>query len=271
MSAGICGKRVGFEEIFGSSSPPPCSSSKRSRWSSYGSPIRSESGSEDTVSVLLQMFPALEPEFVETVLRNNNYKTEDAIESLGAFSSGGVDAQNESDSAVIGNCDAVPDQSEATCSQMWEEKIDVKNGKLITGCGNSTDGSKWVDLFVHEMMNATDLDDARVRAARILEAFEQSISAQTRISKQLEHASLKEYMQSLLNDNQILKRAVAIQHERCSEQEERTKGVQQLKHVLSQYQEQVRSLELNNYALKLHLQRAQGSSSMSGHSLPDIF
>ncbi|KAJ7977105.1 Ubiquitin system component Cue [Quillaja saponaria] len=271
MSAGICGKRVGFEEICGSSSPPPLSSAKRSRWSS-GSPTPPESGSEDTVSVLFQMFPALEPEFVETVLRNNNYKVEDAIESLGAFSSGNVKVRNESDSAVIGNCDAVPDQSGAACSQIAEEKIDdIKNIKLVSGCGNTNDGSKWVDLFVHEMMNATNLDDARVRAARILEAFEQCISAQTRVSEELEHASLKEHLQSLLHDNQILKRAVAIQHERFLEQEERTKGVQQLKHVLSQYQERLRNLELNNYALKLHLQRAQGSSAMSGHSLPDIF
>ena len=37
------------------------------------------------------------------------------------------------------------------------------------------DGSKWVDLFVHEMMNATDLSDARARAARILEAFEKNV------------------------------------------------------------------------------------------------
>lgn len=62
--------------------------------------------------------------------------------------------------------------------------------------------------------------------------------------EQLEHASLKEHLQSLLNDNQILKRAVAIQHERNLEQEERIKGVEQLKHLLSQYQEQIRSLEV---------------------------
>ena len=61
MSAGVCGKRVGFEEIFGSSSPTACSSAKRSRWSSFGSPTRSEfgSGHEDSASVLLQMFPGV--------------------------------------------------------------------------------------------------------------------------------------------------------------------------------------------------------------------
>lgn len=64
MSAGVCGKRVGFEEIFGSSPPTTRSSAKRTRWSGFGSPSRSEfgSGSDGAVSVLLQMFPALDPE-----------------------------------------------------------------------------------------------------------------------------------------------------------------------------------------------------------------
>lgn len=70
--------------------------------------------------------------------------------------------------------------------------------------------------------------------------------------EQLEHASLKDHLQSLLNDNQILKRAVAIQHERKLEQEERTKGVEQLKHVLSQYQEEIRSLEVTFFCLVLY-------------------
>lgn len=48
MSAGVCGKRVCFEEIFGFSS-----AAKRSRISSFGS------GFEDKISILIQMFPAL--------------------------------------------------------------------------------------------------------------------------------------------------------------------------------------------------------------------
>lgn len=63
-------------------------------------------------------------------------------------------------------------------------------------------------------------------------------------AEQVENASLKEHLQRLLNDNQILKRAVAIQHERHLEQEENTNGVLQLKNDLNQYQEKVRSLEV---------------------------
>ncbi|KAG2690508.1 hypothetical protein I3843_09G186500 [Carya illinoinensis] len=256
MSVGVCGKRVGFEEIFGSSSPTSCSAAKRPRWSSFGS------GSEDTVPLLLQMFPDLDPELVETVCRNHNHKVEDAIESLRALSFADVSARNQSqsfDSTTFVNCADVPGQSTAACSQILDQQVeDVKEMRSTISYGNSIESSKWVDLFVHEMMSATDFDDARGRAARILEAFEQSITAPSKASEELEHASLKEHLQSLLNDNQILKRAVAIQHERNLEHEERIKGVEQQKHLLSQYQEQVRSLELTNYSLKLDLQRAQG-------------
>lgn len=37
------------------------------------------------------------------------------------------------------------------------------------------DGSEWVDLFVMEMMNASNVDDARARASRALEVLEKSI------------------------------------------------------------------------------------------------
>lgn len=62
--------------------------------------------------------------------------------------------------------------------------------------------------------------------------------------EQHEHASLKEHLQSLLNDNQILKKAVSIQHERHLEQEQKEKEVQLLKLVISQYQDQARNLEV---------------------------
>lgn len=164
---------------------------------------------------------------------------------------------------------------------MLDQRVeDVKDMGSTVDCRNT------VEQFVYEMMSATDVNDARGRAARILEDFELSVTPPSRVTKevilglvmiyivllvgiqnfppmqnkkrfqlckstsllvfmeQLEHASLKEHFQSLLNDNQILKRAVAIQHERTLEQEERMKGVEQLKHVLSQYQEKVRSLEV---------------------------
>lgn len=62
--------------------------------------------------------------------------------------------------------------------------------------------------------------------------------------EQHEINSLKEQLQGLLRDNQILKRAVTIQHERNSDHDEKVKEVQHLKNVIGQYQEQVRGLEV---------------------------
>lgn len=62
---------------------------------------------------------------------------------------------------------------------------DVKNINSTVDCENMADGSKWVNMFVHEMMNAADVDDARMRAAKILEAFEQSIASHSRTSKEV--------------------------------------------------------------------------------------
>lgn len=39
------------------------------------------------------------------------------------------------------------------------------------------DGAEWVELFVKEMMSASNIEDAKARASRVLEALEKSISA----------------------------------------------------------------------------------------------
>ncbi|XP_042510070.1 uncharacterized protein LOC122085643 isoform X2 [Macadamia integrifolia] len=272
MSAGVCGKRLGFEEIFGSSMPS--SSAKRARCSTFGSPIRSSDfgfGSEDKVSFLLRMFPAMDRELVENVLNTSNQKIDDAIESLNALCLGNVSGKNglqSLDSMAVAN---EPDAPGSESCQASEQNVEELHNRTSTFESiNPTDGSAWVDIFVQEMRSAVDLDDARSRTTRILEAFERNVVARARASDE-ELTSLREHLHSLLRDNQILKRAVAIQHERNLEQEDRAREVQQLKHVISQYQEQLQTLELNNYTLKLHLQRAQESSSIPGHFHPDVF
>ena len=59
-----------------------------------------------------------------------------------------------------------------------------------------------------------------------------------------EHVMLREQFEVALRENTILKRAVAIQHERQKEYDDRNQEVQHLKQMLSQYQEQLRILEV---------------------------
>lgn len=273
MSAGVCGKRLGFEEIFGSPSSAP--SAKRSRCSSYGSPIRiSELGfaAEDKVSVLLRMFPSMDREVVETVLNSHDHKIDDAIKSLHALCLRDNSMRGE---PLIASSDLESKENgiEVGVMDVRTPELNTETIHNVESDSNSKEihGSSWVDILVQEMMNASDWSDVRSRAMKILESFEQMVVAQSTATKEQEIASLKEQLQCLLRDNQILKRAVTIQHERNLEFEEKVKEVQQLKNIISQYQEQVRTLELNNYSLKIHLQRAQEANSIPGRFHPDIF
>lgn len=57
---------------------------------------------------------------------------------------------------------------------------------------------------------------------------------------------LKEQIEVLLRENTILKRAVAIQHERQKDYDQSSQEVQHLRQALSMYQEQVRTLEVRH-------------------------
>ncbi|CAH2074449.1 unnamed protein product, partial [Thlaspi arvense] len=248
MSTRVCGKRIGYDDFIGSSSSP---TNKRSKWSSFGSPIRSSeigSGSNDPVASLILMFPTIDPEFVREVLSNKNNVFEDAKESL---------------RSILFNGDL--DRTEAG-------SFDGSVGSLSDE--DRIDGAKWVELLVSEMAKAINIDDMKRRVVVILEALERSEKHNSSASKKLEYASLKEDLQSLINDNHILKRVVASQHQRSSENEEKAKEVQHLKGVVGQYQEQVHKLEISNYAMKVHLQRSQQQqqqTSFSGNLPPDVY
>nr|AFK41381.1 unknown [Lotus japonicus] len=82
---------------------------------------------------------------------------------------------------------------------------------------------------------------------------------------------LKEQVEAVIQENIILKRALCIQHERQKEYENKNQELKDLKQLVSQYQEQLRTLEVNNYALTMHLKQAEQSSFIPGHFHPDVF
>lgn len=57
---------------------------------------------------------------------------------------------------------------------------------------------------------------------------------------------LREQVEALIQENTILKRAVSIQHERQKEYEGRNQELQHLKELVSQYQEQLKTLEVGS-------------------------
>ncbi|XP_070033934.1 uncharacterized protein [Nicotiana tomentosiformis] len=243
MSAIVCGKRSFFEDLL---SPSPTSASppisKKLRCSST-SPIRLPSSSPPPLqAAVIDQLRALFPDM-------NSQLLEKALEECG----------NDLDAAI-------------TRLHGLHVRYAEENSTASEADGEMD--SEWVELFVREMMSATSIDDARARASRVLESLEKSISsgsAEAAQNFQKENMILKEQIEMILRDNAILKRAVAIQHERQKEYDVRNEEAQHLKRLIVQYQEELRTLEVNNYAMKMHLQQAQQRNSIPGRFHPDVF
>lgn len=77
-----------------------------------------------------------------------------------------------------------------------------------------------------------------------------------------ENLMLKEQVEALIQENTILKRAVSTQHERQKEYEDRGQELEHLKQVVAQYQEQLRTLEVELYTL-LYMGGSLGFLSVS--------
>ncbi|KAH6771916.1 hypothetical protein C2S52_005347 [Perilla frutescens var. hirtella] len=269
MSAIVCGKRSFFEDLESAGGSPASSSPpayKKFRYASSGRFAYSPPVQSSPVDQLKALFPHMEIQHLQKALE---------------------EAGNDIDSAINWLNELHLESASQETGLPAEEKINIeKNSTPIDAAATPSgepqlqnnlpaDGAAWVDLIVKEMMSATSIDDAKSRAARVLESLEKSISVQTggKVAEVFhkENMMLKEQIEALLKDNAILKRAVSIQHERQKEYDERNAEAQQLKQLLAQYQEQLRTLEVSNYALTMHLRQAQQSSSIPGHFHPDVF
>ncbi|KAG5569515.1 hypothetical protein H5410_059281 [Solanum commersonii] len=281
MSAIVCGKRSNLFEDFQSSSSAPTPGSKRIRRTF--SPARSNSDSDRVFSGslisssaldhLLMLFSDMDKQLVERALEESGDDLDSAIKCLNELRLGSGDNRRP----VAGSSGATHDSS----SQAFTQGATISNGETPSAEDLSSAkvvhlrGTEWVDLFVGEMMSASNIDDAKARASQALEALEKTICARATEAAcgfQKENMMLKQQLEALIQENAIFKRAVAIQHERQKEFEDRGNELNQLKQSVAQYQEQLRTLEVNNYALTMHLKQAQQSNnSIPGRFNPDVF
>ncbi|KAK7294075.1 hypothetical protein RJT34_16958 [Clitoria ternatea] len=261
MSAAVCGsKRAFFEEL-----PPSPPLSKRLRCSSSTSPIRFPTSS--LVDQLRLLFPHMDDLVLERALQECGNDLDAAIKRLNELCLGTADGNGAAEEPeVIVNADTGKLEGDGNASA--SENQPVLNNL-------PADGAEWIDFFVREMMIATSVDDARARAARMLEVLEKSISERARADAtdtlQKENLMLKEQIEVLIKEKNSFKNAFRIQHERFSDYEVKNQELQQLKQLVSQYQEQIRNLEVNNYALAMHLKQAQQNSPFPGRFPPDVF
>ncbi|KAH6782037.1 Ubiquitin system component Cue protein [Perilla frutescens var. hirtella] len=288
MSAIVCGKRSFFEDIDAASSSPAAASPpayKKFRCSSSTSPVRFTYPTPIQMSLVDQLkalFPDLEIQILEKALEESLNDLDLAKKNLHEFCLGHANGMTgtSAEENALGHANDMTGTS-AEENETMERVVTQTDGDSVplqepqTQNNLPADGAEWVDLFVREMINATSIDDAKSRAATILESLEKSISSRARVeaahSFHKENVMLKEQIEVVLRDNIILKRAVAIQHERQKENDEKNQEVQHLKQLLAQYQEQLRTLEANNYALTLRLQHAQMSNSIPRRFHPDVF
>ncbi|KAL3352016.1 hypothetical protein AABB24_020217 [Solanum stoloniferum] len=254
MAAIICRKRSFFEDL---QSPSPISASspvlKKLRSSSYSiSPIHFDQ--------LRALFPDIDCQLLEKALEESGNDLDAAIRSLHELCLRYSDGKSNTKEIRNG-------MKPTTGPAAQSEDPSAENNF-------PADGAEWVDCFVREMMTATSIDDARARVARLLESLEKCISsrvgAEAAQNFHKENIMLKAQIEVLRKDDAILKRAVVIQHERQKEYDERSQEVQQLKQLIAQGKEQLRTLEMNNYALKTQLRQAQQSNSLLGFK-SDVF
>nr|GEU59929.1 hypothetical protein [Tanacetum cinerariifolium] len=249
MSAMVCGKRSYYEEM--EASPV----TKKLRSSSSSSPVKLTSSSLDR---LIDLFPNLDNQLLEKALDENGNDLDSTINSL-----------NESYRGYVEGNSGSAEMSNAATTKEYAENSAAAPDNIHRS------GAEWVELFVTEMTNATSVDDARSRCMRMLESLEKSITkragGEAAQSLHKENMVLKEQIEALLRENTILKRAVAIQHERQKDYDNSTQEVQHLKQLVSAYQERARNLEVEKYALTMHLKQAQEGSSMPGRFHPDVF
>ncbi|KAE8709039.1 mitogen-activated protein kinase kinase kinase 12-like [Hibiscus syriacus] len=268
MSAAVCGsKRSFFEDI---PSPPSASSSKKIRRCSPSSP--SSVRPLSALNHLQALFPHMDLELLEKALLECGNDIDSAVKRLQELCLGAPQARGHKTCSVevLGT---TAEQGVLTNDGEASAPVTVQN--LSVSENLPVDGAAWVDLFVREMMSATSMDDAKSRASRLLAILENSISKlaaeETAQSFHKENFLLKEQIEALIQENTVLKRAVAVQHERQKEYQDKNQELQHLKQLVSQYQEQLRTLEVNNYALMMHLKQAHSSSSIPGRFNPDIF
>ncbi|KAF5199705.1 Ubiquitin system component cue protein [Thalictrum thalictroides] len=278
MSALVCGKRSYFEELPTSplvSKRLRCSSISPSRLSpprNYNPFVQSLSSDRDktvnspsaaaAIDHLRVLFPEMDRKLLERVLEESG-DLESAIERLNELRLGSAEG-NFTSATITTDLGS----QEINC-------VGVASSEGLCASNLPKNGEEWVHLFVSEMTTASDMDDARARAARVLEVLEKSIrtqaGAEAANNLHKENMMMKEQMEVLMRDNGILKRAVAIQHDRQKEADTKNHELQHMKQLVAEYQERLKTLEVNNYALTMHLRQAQQSSSIPGRFHPDVF
>eukprot|EP00243_Klebsormidium_subtile_P002225 TRINITY_DN14304_c0_g1_i1.p1 TRINITY_DN14304_c0_g1~~TRINITY_DN14304_c0_g1_i1.p1 ORF type:complete len:293 (+),score=67.90 TRINITY_DN14304_c0_g1_i1:246-1124(+) len=292
MSAVVCGKRSYFEDSPAEWSPPKASKRVRCGGSPAhrfppSPPLRSgpEGGGtgagsvgsvHDALEQLRRHFPKMDTQVMVKVLQLCENNIDAAIQCLtqmrlSSHAEAAEPAPAPSGQEPTHSTDARGTTRDSAAGLASPPAAEAPAGPSSVSPGA---GAEWVERVVAEMAAAASLDDARARGAKVLADFEALVRQRAESGAEAacrENAALKEHVAALSKDNHILKRAVQMLNARQQEAEERGKELAAARQALQQYQEQLRTLEVSNYALSLHLRKAQEQNSMPGRFHPDVF
>lgn len=213
------------------------------------------------VAAVKALFPGMDAQVVENVLAECGQDIDAAIRRLNQLKlsteQGGQQAPAQSDTAT-----APENTQQAHVQQAAAAAAAVPSGPQTA--------EQWIDALVQEMAAAKDMEDARSRAGKLLQAFEQFVTARNK-AEAAPPGSAQARVEEVTRENTILKRAVQIQNAKLQEASTKDQEIAGLKQMLGQYQERLRQMELNNYSLALHLQKATNDRSQTCNRPPDVF
>lgn len=220
-----------------------------------------------TFTALRALFADMSDKVIADVLAEYGNNIDAAIKHLNSLRLSGVRA-NQCDNAAISE----PEQSEQQQHRSAEQAQTATPVPASSLSVQDRSASEWVDLVVQQMAEASSVEDAKQRAASILQAFEQAAVRHSEKQGGPEGERSKLQVQELLKENQLLKRAVAIQNSRMQELGHKEQQLQQLRQLVEGYQQKVQALETQNYSLALHLKQAtDGVDPFRSHKNPDVF
>lgn len=106
--------------------------------------------------------------------------------------------------------------------------------------------------------------EAESLATRAFQSFAQRIKQQAQAELICQNHQLSSQLQILLNDNQLLKRAILKLNSRLQE-------IQALENDNARLQHELQQERTATYALKIHLQKALNGELSGGNDRPDVF
>eukprot|EP00890_Picochlorum_soloecismus_P003146 jgi/Picsp_1/3832/NSC_01344-R1_cue domain containing protein len=226
--------------------------------------LRSGNSYSPTVLVALKaLFPSMSDETIAGVLDQYGEDIDAAIKRLNELqlSAPGPSKSHEQlmkrESLLNGGSALVEKQTIDEAA-----KVSVKSEEMGPR-GREKTAEEWVDLLVHQMSVAKNMDDAKGKATELLGEFEGAV---------LSHSKPHDKIQELERENALLKRAVGIQNARLHEMNAKYGGTEDIASAFEALKEKCQNLEMQNYSLQLHLKQATSTDdTMVSRSNPDVY